>query len=147
MIIAFLGYVLVFSQISLWAGIVISGLLRVIPKFGKLLIFFVWGGFIFRENILKIIFFLHFILPFFLLGLVFLHIYYLHLYGRTNKIYTHRESLKVDFNYYYLAKDRININFLILFIIFFLIKPFRLGDPLLFEESNNLVRPVHIVPE
>lgn len=43
-LIAFLGYVLVFSQMSLWAGIVISGLLGVVPLFGFDLVFFLWGG-------------------------------------------------------------------------------------------------------
>ena len=39
-LISFLGYVIVWAQISFWAGVVITSLLRVIPFFGKIIIFF-----------------------------------------------------------------------------------------------------------
>jgi len=48
---------------------------------------------------------------------------------------------------FFLIKDLINLNFIIFFVLFFLLYPFNLGDSLLFEESSILVSPVHIVPE
>jgi len=42
---AFSGYVLVGSQIRFWAAIVITRLLRVVPKVGEKLLYSVWGGY------------------------------------------------------------------------------------------------------
>jgi ubiquinol-cytochrome c reductase cytochrome b subunit len=39
---AFLGYTLVWSQMSFWAGTVITSLLSVIPVFGRTLVFWIW---------------------------------------------------------------------------------------------------------
>lgn len=44
-------------------------------------------------------------------------------------------------------KDLVNFLLIVFFILFFLKNPFSLGDSLLFEESNILLSPVHIVPE
>lgn len=96
-LIAFLGYVLVFSQISLWAGIVITGLLSVIPIFGLKLVVFFWGGYVFGGGVLKFFFYLHFILPLFILILVFFHIYFLHKYGRRRKIFLYNSLRKINF--------------------------------------------------
>jgi len=38
---AFMGYVLVWAQISYWACVVITSLIRVIPFFGSLIVSFV----------------------------------------------------------------------------------------------------------
>jgi ubiquinol-cytochrome c reductase cytochrome b subunit len=44
-------------------------------------------------------------------------------------------------------KDFINLFFLLIFFLFFFLFPFVLGDFLIFEDINFLVRPIHIVPE
>lgn len=41
MIIGFIGYVLVYSQMSYWAAVVITSLLSVVPYVGEFLVFFV----------------------------------------------------------------------------------------------------------
>lgn len=98
---AFMGYVLVWAQISFWAGVVITSLVSVIPYLGSKLIWFVWGSFLFRGNSLKFFFVLHFVLPFFILILVFFHLYYLHFYGRTSKLFLHLDLFKVTFYPFY----------------------------------------------
>lgn len=75
---AFLGYSLVWAQIRFWAATVITSLLGVLPFFGKNLIYFVWGGFNLNSNSLKFFFLIHFLAPFIIFILVFLHIFFLH---------------------------------------------------------------------
>jgi len=144
---AFLGYTLVWSQISFWAGTVITGLLSVIPLVGKTLVLWVWGGFGLRTNTLKFFFVLHFILPFVIILLACFHLFFLHLYGRTRELGFPRFQLRRSFFPYYWIKDLINLLLLIVFLVWVIILPLELGDPLGFEEVNSLVSPTHIVPE
>lgn len=144
---AFLGYVLVWAQMSFWAGIVITSLIRILPFFGKLMINFVWGSFLLGSNLLKFFFFLHFFLPFLFFFFIFFHIFFLHQYFRTSFYYFNFFLNKVGFTPYFLIKDLINIIILFISLIFIFLFPFHLGDSLMFEEVNYLVRPVHIVPE
>lgn len=146
-LISFLGYVIVGAQISFWAGIVITRLLRVIPFFGLKLIFFFWGRYIFRVNSIKFFFFFHFFFPLILIFLVGLHLFFLHFYGRSSKTFFFNSFLKKRFYPFYWIKDLVNFFFLLVFIIFFFFFPFFFRDVLIFEEVNFLVRPIHIVPE
>lgn len=146
-LIAFLGYVMVWAQISFWAGVVITRLLSVIPFFGLNLILFFWGAFVFGINALKFFFFLHFFFPFFLFILVFFHLFFLHFYGRTSKNFFFLFFLKKGFFPFYWFKDLINLFYLFFFFIFFLFFPFFFSDVLMFEDINFLVSPIHIVPE
>jgi quinol-cytochrome oxidoreductase complex cytochrome b subunit len=45
---AFSGYVLVGSQISYWAAMVITSLIGVLPLKGSVLMYWVWGGYTIR---------------------------------------------------------------------------------------------------
>lgn len=90
---------------------------------------------------------MHFIFPFIIFFLIFYHIFFLHKYGRTTKLYFRSYQIKRTFYPFYWVKDLINLVFFIFFLIFILYKPFYLGDPLVFEELNELVSPIHIVPE
>jgi quinol-cytochrome oxidoreductase complex cytochrome b subunit len=44
-------------------------------------------------------------MPFIIVGLVILHIFYLHLRGRSNPLGTSSSTNKVSFHYYYSVKD------------------------------------------
>ena len=48
---------------------------------------------------------LHYLLPFVVVFLVVLHLFYLHLYGRTNPLGVSSMGNKVPFHYYYSVKD------------------------------------------
>lgn len=77
--IAFLGYVLPLSQMSYWGLVVFSNIISCVPFLGKLMCFWLWGGeFISGETISKI-HVIHIMLPFLSLGLIFLHLYILHI--------------------------------------------------------------------
>ena len=144
---SFLGYVLVWAQISFWAAVVITGLLSVIPFYGFKLIFLVWGDFVVSGLTLKFFFVLHFIVPWFLGIFIVLHLLFLHDTGSTSKLYCHITTIKLGFFPYFWFKDLYNLVVFIFFILFLFYYPFLLGDPEMFLAANYSVAPVHIVPE
>lgn len=74
MLIAFLGYVLIWGMMSYWGGTVITNLLSLIPS----LIECICGGFYVSNPTLKRFFIFHIILAFLILALFIIHLYYLH---------------------------------------------------------------------
>jgi len=144
---AFLGYTLVWSQMAFWAGTVITSLLRVIPVFGKKLVYLIWAGFYLNSYTLKFFFLLHYIIPFIVVVLVFFHLFFLHYYGSRTVLSFVRKIMFRSFYPFFWVKDLLNIVFLLFFLLFILAYPNVLGDPLGNEEVNELVSPVHIVPE
>jgi ubiquinol-cytochrome c reductase cytochrome b subunit len=74
MLVAFLGYVLVWGMMSYWGGTVITNLLSLIPC----LIECVCGGFYVSNPTLKRFLMFHIILAFLILALFIIHLYYLH---------------------------------------------------------------------
>lgn len=91
---------------------------------------------------------LHYLIPFVVLALVVLHIFFLHQTGRTNPLGIRRSTNKVPFHYYYSVKD-LYIYFVVLFIfIFFTLKyGYSFIDAENFIPANPLVTPIHIQPE
>lgn len=144
---AFLGYSLLWSQMSYWAATVITSLLSVIPFFGKTLVFFIWGGFCLNSNSLNFFFFFHFVIPFLIIFFVVLHLFFLHFYGRRINLGLSRKIVKRSFFPFFWLKDFLNFFFLFIFFSFCLLFPFFLGDSLGFVPVNILVSPVHIIPE
>lgn len=63
---------------------VIVNILTIIPFVGKRLTHLVWGAYAPGNQTLKRFFILHFVLPFILLRLTFLHIYFIHAYYLSN---------------------------------------------------------------
>jgi len=113
---AFLGYVLVWAQISFWAAVVITSLLSVIPFYGFKIVFWIWGGFSVSSATLKFFFVLHFLIPWLCLILVLLHLIFLHSAGSSSKIICFIYVDKVNFYPYFWLKDFLN---LFLFVVFF----------------------------
>lgn len=145
---AFLGYVLPWGQISYWAATVITNLLSAIPIFGNRLVIWVWGGFAVSNPTLIRFFTLHFLLPFIIIFLVLLHIFYLHLYTRSNPLGLNSNRFKTSFHYYYIVKDSLLFLIFILFLILIsCIFGYNLIDPENFIPANILVTPTHIQPE
>jgi len=91
---------------------------------------------------------LHYLLPFIILFIVVIHIFFLHITGRTNPIGLNSSSLKVPFHYYYSIKDI--LGFIVFFLIFIIISMsygYSLMDSENFILANPLVTPTHIQPE
>lgn len=144
---AFIGYVLVWAQISFWASVVITSLLRVVPFFGESLVCWIWGGFGVSGATLKFFFVVHFLLPWGLLLLVLLHLVFLHNTGSSSKLFCHGDYDKVFFFSFYWWKDGFNVVVFFFFFCFVFFFPFLLGDPEIFIEADPIISPVHIVPE
>lgn len=145
---AFLGYVLPWGQMSYWAATVITNLLSAIPWLGTMLVEWVWGGFAVGNPTLTRFFALHYLLPFVVTALVILHIFYLHVYGRSNPLGVSSNTNKVSFHYYYSVKDLyVYFVFLFVFMFFTLKYGYAFIDAENFIPANPLVTPTHIQPE
>ena len=144
---AFLGYALIWSQISFWAATVITSLIRVIPFFGGKIIVLLWGGYYLNSFSLKFFFLIHFSLPVLIFIIIFFHLVFLHKYGSSNGMINSAKFNKRSFFPFFWVKDFVNFIFLVLFILVFLMEPFKFNEFLRFVRVNNLVSPIHIVPE
>lgn len=145
---AFLGYVLPWGQMSFWGATVITNLFSAIPIVGRDIVFWLWGGFSVENPTLTRFFTLHFLMPFVVLGLVLIHLLYLHIRGSYSSLGLSANKDKVTFHPYYSSKDLVGYRLLIL-LLFSLSRffPWILGDPENFIQANPLVTPVHIQPE
>jgi len=145
---AFLGYVLPWGQMSYWAATVITNLLSAIPFLGQILVEWVWGGFAVANPTLTRFFALHYLLPFVVAGLVIIHIFFLHLHGRSNPLGVRSATNKVPFHYYYSVKDLyVYFVFFFIFMVVTLKYGYNLIDAENFIPANPLVTPTHIQPE
>ena len=80
----FMGYVLPWGQMSFWGAKVITNLFSALPFIGEPLVTWLWGGYSVDNPTLVRFFSLHYLLPFVLAALVFLHIWALHVPGNGN---------------------------------------------------------------
>lgn len=145
---AFLGYVLPWGQISFWGATVITNLITTIPYIGTTIITWIWGGFSINNATLNRFFSLHFILPFIILIIVILHLFFLHISGSSNPLGTNSNLNKIPFHVYFTFKDFTGfIAFIFLFTIIILQYPYIFRDPDNFIPANPIVTPIHIQPE
>jgi len=87
-------------------------------------------------------------LPFLILGLVGLHLVYLHIPGSTHPLKILYNSDKITFYSYFFFKDLLSFLGVFLFYsIFIFFYPNVLGHSDNYIEANPLITPTHIVPE
>lgn len=145
---AFLGYVLPWGQIRFWGATVITSLFTAVPYGGKDIVLWLWGGYAVGNATLKRFFVLHFILPFVLIALTVIHLFYLHVTGSNNPLGLNRDVDKVPFHPYYLVKDLVGIViFFILLLGFVGFYPDVLIDPTNYIPADPYKTPLHIQPE
>ena len=146
---AFLGYVLPYSQMSLWGATVITNLISAIPWVGQDVVEFIWGGFSVNNATLNRFFALHFVLPFVLAALVLMHLIALHgTVGSSNPLGISNNYDRIPFAPYYLFKDLVTIFIFILGLsIFVFFMPNMLGDNDNYIMGNPMQTPASIVPE
>ncbi len=147
---AFMGYVLPWGQMSYWGATVITNLFSAFPGVGKYIVTVLWGGFSVDQPTLNRFFSLHYLLPFVLVGVVFLHVAALHIVGSNNPLGIEPRGPQdtLPFHPYYTAKDAVGIwVFLIVWGCFVFFAPNFLGDANNFIEANPLQTPADIVPE
>jgi len=108
----------------------------------------VWGSFRVSQRTLNRFYSLHFILPLLLAAGVMLHLGALHKKGSTNPIGDLAHTRKVPFAPYFIYKDLVGfaiVGGVLLLLVMY--TPNALGDPENFIKANNMVTPVHIIPE
>jgi ubiquinol-cytochrome c reductase cytochrome b subunit len=151
---AFMGYSLVWGQMSFWAVTVITNLFSsldaIIPGLGTRLVQWIWGGFAVGGPTLTRLYSLHYLLPFVIAGIVVLHIWALHIPGNNNPTGIDVKSMRdtVPFHPYYTIKDGFALAlFALFFAAFVFYAPNLLGHPDNYVPANPLQTPQHIVPE
>lgn len=145
---AFIGYVLPWGQMSFWGATVITNLITAVPYVGESIAYWVWGGFSVGNPTLTRFFSLHYLLPFLITGIIFLHLALLHNTGSTNPMGLNSSVDKISFYPYFFFKDAVALfvalTFYIILVHFY---PNLLGHSDNYIPANPLVTPTHIVPE
>ena len=135
---------------SYWGATVITNLFSAIPVVGESVVTWLWGGFSVDNPTLNRFFSLHFLLPFVLVGVVFLHVAALHITGSNNPLGIDVKSPQdtLPFHPYYTMKDSVGICvYLLVFaaLVFFAPNLFMAAEN--YIPANPLVTPSEIVPE
>jgi ubiquinol-cytochrome c reductase cytochrome b subunit len=147
---AFTGYVLPWSQMSYWGATVITNLFSAVPLIGNKLVIWLWGGFSVDNPILNRFFSLHYLLPFIIVGVVFLYVTALHVTGSDNPLGIDVKGPQdtLPFHPYYTVKDSVGLcAFLIVFAILIFFAPNFLNDVDNWAPANPLLTPASIVPQ
>ena len=147
---AFMGYVLPWGQMSYWGATVITNFFTAFPWIGEPIQTLLIGGFSVDNPTLNRFFSLHYLLPFVIVGVVFLHVWALHVTGSNNPdgIEPKTKDDTLPFHPYYTMKDSFGLlMFLIVYTIFVFFMPNALGHPDNYTPANPMVTPAHIVPE
>ncbi|KAF3630909.1 cytochrome b [Capsicum annuum] len=147
-VIAFIGYVLPWGQMSFWGATVITSLASAIPVVGDTIVTWLWGGFSVDNSNLSHFFSLHHLLPFILVGTNLLHLATLHQYGSNNLLGVHSKMDKITCYPYFYVKDLVDwVAFAIFFSIWIFYTPNVLGHLDNYIPTNLMSTPYHIVPE
>ena len=147
---AFLGYVLPWGQMSFWGATVITNLFSAVPFVGQEIVQWLWGGFSVDNSTLNRFFSLHYLLPFVIFALVFLHLWALHVHKSNNPLGVDIKGPQdtIPFHPYYTIKDLYGLGwFMIFYLGFVFFAPDFFGEPDNYIEANPMVTPAHIVPE
>ncbi len=150
MMTAFMGYVLPWGQMSFWGATVITNLFSAFPVIGEPIVTWLWGGFAVGDPTLHRFFSLHYLLPFVILAVVFLHVAALHITGSNNPLGIDVKSPQdtLPFHPYYTVKDSVGLCvFLMVWAGFVFFAPNFFGDPDNYIQANPLQTPSEIVPE
>jgi len=147
---SFMGYVLPWGQMSFWGATVITNLFSAIPWVGESIVTWLWGGFAVDNPTLNRFYSLHYLLPFVIVGVVFLHLWALHHRKSNNPLGIDIKGPQdtVPFHPYYTIKDTLGLGaFALLFSVILFFAPNALGEVDNYIKADPLVTPAHIVPE
>jgi ubiquinol-cytochrome c reductase cytochrome b subunit len=160
---AFFGYLLPWGQMSYWGAQVIVNLFAAVPGIGEDLSVWVRGDYVISDVTLNRFFAFHFLLPFVLAALVFVHIVALHKVGsnnpdgieikygpKGNRWDANAPADGIPFHPYYTVKDIVGVVvFMAIFLGIVFFAP-ALGGLFLeapnFQPANPLQTPAHIAP-
>ena len=147
---AFMGYTLPWTQMGGWAATVISGFFTAIPFVGDSIQTLLLGGFSVDNPTLNRFFSLHYLLPFVIVAVVFLHVWALHVCGSNNPLGIDVKSSQdtLPFHPFYTMKDTVGLGvFILAYVIVTFFFPNVFAHPDHFVEFDPMKTPPHIVPE
>jgi ubiquinol-cytochrome c reductase cytochrome b/c1 subunit len=147
---AFMGYVLPWGQMSFWGATVITNLFSAFPLVGNAIVTWLWGGFAVGDPTLHRFFSLHYLLPFVIVAVVFLHVVALHITGSNNPLGIDVKSPQdtLPFHPYYTIKDSVGLCvFFLVYALIVFFAPNFFGNPDNYIPANPLQTPSEIVPE
>ena len=150
MVTAFVGYVLPWGQMSYWGATVITNLFSAIPWIGEDIVTLILGGYSVDQPTLTRFFAIHFLVPFIIVGLTFIHLMALHVTKSNNPLGVEVKTKDdtVPFHPYYTGKDLLGlVVFLFIFAVIVFFFPYFFSEPENAVPANPLVTPEHIVPE
>lgn len=134
---------------SYWAATVLTSVIERLPIIGPTLYKYAVGGFSVTDITLVRVFSLHVILGFIIVGLMFVHLFYLHKSGSKNPLF--RSSSFCDlvyFHSYFRVKDfMVLVMFLMVTIFLMFYTPDGLMDIEACLEADPLNTPISIKPE
>jgi len=156
---AFFGYLLPWGQMSFWGAQVIVNLFSAIPFVGEELSIWVRGDFVISDVTLNRFFAFHFLVPFVLVALVFIHLVALHFVGSNNPEGIEIKKNKdengipkdgIPFFPYIVVKDMVAfVGFMFIFAAVLFYAPEMWGyfiEAPNFEPANPMKTPEHIAP-
>ena len=147
---AFMGYVLPWGQMSFWGATVITNMFTAIPIVGEAVTTWLWGGYSVAGPTLQRFFSLHYLLPFVIFALMFIHLWALHTSKSNNPLGIDVKSEKdtLPFHPYFTTKDLVGFGvFFVILAYWVFFNPNYMGHPDNYIPANPLVTPPHIVPE
>ncbi len=143
---SFLGYILVWGNMSYWGASVIINILAIVPFIGNVLVNFIWCS---STVVLNFAITIHFLVGLIIIVLIILHILYLHNVSSSSPFINSSSSLTIPF-FPIFFKDLFAIILLFLFCSYnFLI--FEVES--IYGNVQNLIpasptaTPIHILPE
>ncbi len=150
MMTAFMGYVLPWGQMSFWGATVITNMFSAVPLVGETLVTWLWGGFSVDSPTLQRFFSLHYLLPFVIFAVMFVHLWALHTSKSNNPLGIDVKGPQdtISFHPYYTTKDLVGFGVFFLVLAYFVFfNPNYMGHPDNYIPADPLVTPAHIVPE
>ncbi|AAS50175.1 AMI008Wp (mitochondrion) [Eremothecium gossypii ATCC 10895] len=145
---AFLGYCLVYGQMSHWGATVITNLFSAIPFIGNDIVTWLWGSFSVSNPTIMRFFTFHYLVPFIIAAMVIMHLMTLHVHGSSNPLGITGNLDRLPMHGYFIFKDLVTVFvFMIFFSLFVFFSPNTLGHPDNYIPGNPLVTPASIVPE
>lgn len=144
----FFGYVLPWGQMSFWGATVITNLFSAIPMVGDSIVTWLWGGFGVGGPTLNRFYTFHFLIPFIILALVVVHLFFLHNEGSTTPHLLNHGTESISLGQYFIHKDLLLGGAVLLWLfMFILFEPNELNHPDNYIPANPMQTPAHIVPE
>lgn len=146
---AFTGYILPWHQMSYWAATVLTSIVDRLPVFGSVLFKYIVGGFGVTDITLIRIFSVHVCLGFVIMGLILVHLFYLHKSGSKNPLFSLSSfSDLVYFHSYFRIKDAMCFILIRTFMVFAMFySPDALMDIEGYLEADIMSTPARIKPE